>query len=932
MGSTTPSQSVNYAKLIEKQDYEKVEKELSKEKSSISSEEEFFHNNFWRAVLLYNVHYAKNDPLKAYNIIINLQKRFIKLTDGDIVKKINKIGIDNGVLTAYTDSACYYGLEKAKKENTLEAYNNYLKYYDLSHPEYREPARERRDAKAYEEAQKENTEESYEEFIVNYPDARQVTEAQQTLEEMGWATACRIHTTRGYALFLSKYPKSKQATEARDSVYETGYRDALQMNNVYGYENYMESYPESPHHNEIEKRRQDRAFDDLTVSGSWSSYITYLTLFPDNKQRVNEALDSLREISIRQKSAKGLMYYIDHSNSAKKKQLTTLLYQWITKDGEKSSMELFEQKYPGIISKVKYQKDLELATEGESLHLRGLEETVKNREQTEKYIKKCGDKDLAFLGLQKLIRFDLKNKDWAGAKKNVKKMSPYMKNNPQLKELEEILNRPDNANIKLEKLDGLSTSEGNEYYPVISTDGKRLYFCGRDRKDNKGGEDVYLSERQANGTWGDPTIFGPLSNFDSNDGIMAVSADGTAIIKFENGVMGVCYKTEKGWQPVQFFPNNINRGTWNCDATFCSDGNTLLFTSIRPSSSAINQTEFYHGSNHYESDIYVSHRDSLGIWSEPLNLGSTINSQYSERSPYMHPDMKTLYFSSDGRGGLGGYDVYKAKRLADTCWTCWSSPENLGKEINTPDDDWTYKISTDGKKAYFSQKETKTNESDIYSVNLPKELMPEKVVTISGKMVDHSGNKVVTHLVWEDLTTKKIVGSAQTDPEDGSYYIVLPLGKMYGIYVEDSTVYPETRHVDLRQAKEARSFEKAFHVTTLKELRSGQAITINNIFFEFNKSELLSYSNPELKRLARLLKKMNLKVEISGHTDNVGSDDVNHKLSLARAESVKAFLEQQGCDGNNITTKGYGKDKPIADNETEEGRAKNRRVEMKVIQ
>lgn len=928
-----PAQATNYAKMVERQAYGKMESELDEDKGNISSEEDFFYCNFWRAVLYYQPGYSKQNPLKAYNIFINLQRRFIDVKDPKVVEKINKKGIDNGVLTDQTDSACHHGLMLAEKANTMEAYDSYMKNYELAHPEYRDTARNRRDAMAYKTACLLNTEDAYANFIATYPYALQRDEAQKRLEEIACSDARKEHSTMGYGGLLARYPQAACAGEARDSLYKLAYIDACTINTSTAYAGYAETFPDSPYRHAADSLKQERAYGDLIVPNSWSSYVTYLWLYPDCANHRAAALDSLLALSQRQKSARGLLFYLEANPNCKRRELIIKqLYPLMAKDGELSTLNRFKTLFPQQAQGPIFDKDMSAATYAESLDLRN-QTTLDpdTRMKIEKYIKMAGDKDQATVALQVLIRDALRRHDYAEAKAEIEKMRPYTKGNASVGELLSIVGKANEQGIETIQIGNIKSGNGNEYYPIVSADGKRLYFCGRDRDDNLGGEDVYVTERDKNGNWSKPAIFAPLSAKESNDGILAVSADGTSIIKFENGVMGVCDKTAKGWQPVRFFPEVINRGDWNSDATFCADGSTLLFASIRPSASSISQSKFYHGNNHYESDLYVSHRDSAGNWSEPVNLGPTINTIYSERSPFMHPDMKTLYFSSDGRGGLGGYDVYKSERLSDTCWTCWSTPVNLGKEINTPDDDWTYKISTDGATAYFSKKEAGTNASEIYSVNLPKDKMPYKVVTISGKMENHSGEKVVTNLVWEDLETKKIVGRAQTDPDDGSYFIVLPVGKLYGIYVDDSTVYPETRHVDLREVKEPMAVNKTFHVTTLKELKSGAAITINNIFFDFGKSDLLTYSYPELRRLAGLLKKLKLRVEISGHTDNVGADDVNMKLSEDRALAVKNFLVKAGCNANSIDAKGYGKTKPVADNDTEEGRARNRRVEMKVI-
>jgi outer membrane protein OmpA-like peptidoglycan-associated protein len=321
-----------------------------------------------------------------------------------------------------------------------------------------------------------------------------------------------------------------------------------------------------------------------------------------------------------------------------------------------------------------------------------------------------------------------------------------------------------------------------------------------------------------------------------------------------------------------------------------------------------------------------------GEWDEPINLGSVINTPYCERTPFLHPDMKTLYFSSDGHGGLGGLDVYKSTRLADSCWNCWSEPVNLGKEINTESHDWGYKISTDGEKAYFSKGTRGEKTNDIYSLNLPMSMRPGMVATISGKLTNKANQAVEAEIVWEDLETGKVMGRSKADPKTGNYFVVLPLGKMYGYYVEKYGYYPMSDNVDLRKNLTPVKIQKDIVMLAIQDMiDQGIAVPITNLFFNTNESVILPYSIPELKRVAAIIKSKNLKVEISGHTDNVGDAKKNQTLSENRAAAVKDFLIKEGFDASMLSTKGYGATKPVADNKTEIGRAKNRRVELRIV-
>jgi outer membrane protein OmpA-like peptidoglycan-associated protein len=345
-----------------------------------------------------------------------------------------------------------------------------------------------------------------------------------------------------------------------------------------------------------------------------------------------------------------------------------------------------------------------------------------------------------------------------------------------------------------------------------------------------------------------------------------------------------------------------------------------------------NNVPIYHGDKQLNGDIYISTRNRHGNWSRAVSIGSTINTKYSERSPFLHPDMKTLYFSSDGHGGLGKLDVYKSTRLYDSCWNCWSEPVNMGKEINTVESDWGYKISTDGEKGYFAKKAEGSKHEDIFYVNIPPYLRPGFVATISGKLYNTKNEPISADMRWEDLTNGDIIGQSKSDPTDGSYFIVLPMGKIYGYYVDKDDHFPLSNNIDLRDSSKPIDIEEDINLLSFKEMiDEGIAVPINNLFFDFGKYQLLPYSIPELKRVATIIKSNNLKVEISGHTDNVGDDKSNLYLSEQRAKSVKDFLINEGCDSSLLTIVGFGETQPKETNETEKGRAKNRRVELKII-
>jgi len=219
---------------------------------------------------------------------------------------------------------------------------------------------------------------------------------------------------------------------------------------------------------------------------------------------------------------------------------------------------------------------------------------------------------------------------------------------------------------------------------------------------------------------------------------------------------------------------------------------------------------------------------------------------------------------------------------------------------------------------------------DIFTFDVPQHLKPEYVATIEGNLLASNGDAVEAKIVWEDLESQVEVGESRSDPQDGSYFIVLPLGKIYGYYIEGDDLFPVSSSLDLRDSIQEVKLAHDINVVSFEEMiDQGTAVPVNNLFFDFGKAKILRESIPELKRVADIINKHGLNVELSGHTDDIGTDEYNQSLSVERAENVKEFLVKQGCESQLIAVVGYGSSKPLAENTTEAGRQMNRRVEIR---
>ncbi|HSY76559.1 MAG TPA: OmpA family protein, partial [Bacteroidia bacterium] len=333
-------------------------------------------------------------------------------------------------------------------------------------------------------------------------------------------------------------------------------------------------------------------------------------------------------------------------------------------------------------------------------------------------------------------------------------------------------------------------------------------------------------------------------------------------------------------------------------------------------------------------DLYTSKLSPEGDWTKAVNMGSAINTPYDEDAPFIHPDGRTLYFSSNGHNTMGGFDIFTSLLSDDGTW---SEPLNVGYPINTPDDDIYYVVSPDGLKSYFTSfREDGFGEKDNYMATfLDKKQTP--LTLIKGLVNDESGNPAKDVIITvTDNVTEQVVGVYHANSKTGKFLFILVPGKNYNItyQAKDHLFYSENMEIP----KESNYYE-IDKAVALNPITVGSKIVLNNIFFDFDKATLRPLSNVELKNLLLLMKgNPNMKVEISGHTDSKGSEDYNQKLSEARAQSVVTRLIENGISADRMKAKGYGKTMPAAPNKNSngtdnpEGRQLNRRVELKITQ
>ncbi|MFQ3579688.1 MAG: OmpA family protein [Bacteroidales bacterium] len=594
-----------------------------------------------------------------------------------------------------------------------------------------------------------------------------------------------------------------------------------------------------------------------------------------------------------------------------------------TLDGTELSLTRFKLMHPQFPFPNVYNQELTIAQLAADKKCTR-EITYSNHKDCDRYIRLAAPKRTAFITLQKFLKPFIDTKQWNEALEKALEYKDVFKNNKSYKELIAVLQKPTEGIIKESIGSIINTETGNEFSPLLTLDDQRLYFSGAGRRDNMGGEDIFYSDFNGK-SWTRPILLKGINTPNGNEAPEAISADEKTIIMFYNGDMIEYQKVGGEWTNKKPL-NELNTALWDGDACLSADGNVLFFVS-----EGWNKVGIQYPTQGREDsyDIYVSIRKG-NSWSTPINLGTTINTPWCDRYPFIHPDGKTLYFSSNGHSGLGGTDVFRSVRLNDSSWTQWSKPINLGKEINTSGNDNGYKISTKGTKAYFSV--NNGTHIDIYQTDLPKEHRPQKVQIVRGTVSDNGTTPLRVEISVFDAETGTLFTQTISDEKTGAFIFALPTDKKYSYFAYTDSYLLKSDIIQIKQDTEIQPLD--IQMTALKNIKVQEtSLVLRNVFFDSNKHQLKQESFIELNYMAKILKSNPIYTwEISGHTDSTGTQDYNFALSKLRAEAVKDYLVQAGCNPKQLIAVGKGSDESIALNSTEEGKRLNRRVEIKIKQ
>ena len=456
-----------------------------------------------------------------------------------------------------------------------------------------------------------------------------------------------------------------------------------------------------------------------------------------------------------------------------------------------------------------------------------------------------------------------------------------------------------------------------EYYPTVTVSDNILVFT---RAGIHMREDFMESSMSKKGFSFAKPIAGDI-NIEPKKGAITSSQDGEWILfagQFSGQGFGNydIYKsvyTPKGWSEPENLGANINTEFWESSPSLSPDNRVLFFSSNRPGG--------YGG-----KDLYISYRTAEGKWSPAKNMGPAINTKGDELAPFIHPDNQTLYYTSDGLPGYGGSDIYVLRKNGEGDW---GSPINIGYPINTIENEGSLAVSADGLTAYYaSDRADSRGDLDLYQFEMRPDIRPYRTLYVKGFVSDkQTGKGLPSSVELFDNENNKALMKVQTD-EKGEYFITLPTGRDYTFTVNRKGYLFYSEQYALSKKEADSTYQKNI---ALQAVALHANFVFNNILFKNNSYELPNAAFIELNKLLQVLNENpSIKLEISGHTDNIGKADDNLSLSTNRAKAIVNYLTSKGIDDKRLSYKGYGATKPIADNSKEEGRSKNRRTEFTI--
>ena len=772
-----PEAAYPYRRDIEKFKFDRAEQKLFKHLKRDTNNLELNY----AAYHLYSIpSFPRYNTDSAYHHLVTA-RRIYDAADQKMIERWTRDSYSGALFDYSFRRLSSMALSDAHTRNTPDAYRHFLDYYVMAPDDIRDSAVRFRDTIEYDIALRAGTLQMLEDFITRRPQSVLTPHAIHLRDSIVFDGVNKKHTVAAYIQFCKDYPNSHLLAPATDSLYLLDYRNTLHYDAEQYYRAYAERYPLSPYAQQAVWHADSIEYHRACDTSQWITLVHFADLHHRNSWR-DTALHALARYAIQHKHVEAANQAVNRlaPGSNDHAQMAVLLHDAYLHTSIRN-FHKFYQRYPNIIS-------------SHTRHNDSLAFVLNNNydyNHADSCIRAIAPSHEAYMMLQQILKDDIDHGRFSAASTTAKSYAAAFRYNYEYIQLLNTLST-DFTSIKEltseiiskspQPLRGLVNSpKGDEYAPVLTGDGRTLFFAAKNRPENFGGEDVFVAHLTKKG-WSEPQIEIDLSHTYGNEAPVSVSPDGNTVLLYQSGTLYRADRTAEGWD-VAPLPATINGSRWQADASLAANGRVLFFAAMGRTDREVDSS----------LNIYVSLMDSNGNWGQPFEIGPAINTPFDERSPYLHPDMRTLYFSSESHGSLGQMDVFMSTRLDDS-FTRWSTPINIGREVNTTGDDWGYKISTDGKLCYFSRRNTS---QDIYTVQLPLGVRPQPVVPVSGTVKDHSGKPIATQLLCHDPITGQLLGQYTSHPTKGTFYILLPRGQEYVLTINNAHYRAEKQVIDL---------------------------------------------------------------------------------------------------------------------------------------
>ncbi len=479
-----------------------------------------------------------------------------------------------------------------------------------------------------------------------------------------------------------------------------------------------------------------------------------------------------------------------------------------------------------------------------------------------------------------------------------------------------IENKNQNFDYQIKPLSDTVNIYPMQYFPTLTADGQELIFTIRFGGAHDDNEDIIVSRKDINGRWNKPVPLSDQINSNYREGASTISADGRKLIFTICGPRGCdLFESNKNgdkWSLPKSLGSGVNTSGWEAQPALSADGNELYFVSDRRG-----------GFGGY--DIWYSTKTPEGVWGKAINIGKSVNTPFDEIAPFVHVNNQNLYFASNGLPGFGSYDIYVSEKVNGQ----WNAAKNMGFPLNNFEDQYSFAVTSDGKFAYYSKEEAK-DRSKIYFTPIPESFqIRRKGNVVKGRVLDAAtGNPLKAMIQLKELNGDQVRSSIISDSVTGNYLLVVPGKSEYALFADKAGYLFNSINFDYQQSDLDKPLERDIH---LQPITKGASVSLNNIFFDLNSYELLEKSKSELNEVILFLQNNPfVKIEIGGHTDDLGNEAYNLQLSLNRAKSVGVFLKNAGISVERIKEVGYASKKPLKPNNSDQNRQLNRRIEFKI--